>query len=320
MISRKLATSLILASLTLGGCAVVDRRADRREAQWEAQYPPTGQLVDVDGRKVHAEVFGHGPDLVLIHGASGNTRDFTFDLVGKLKDRYRVIVFDRPGLGWSDDLGDAGISPLVQADALRAAAAKLGVRHPIVLGQSYGGAVALAWALRDPQGPAALVILAGATMPWEGGLGPWYGVTASKVGGATIVPLLTAFAPLSRTEGIIETIFRPEPVPPGYAEYVGAPLTLRRDSFRTNARQVGNLKPYLWKMSAQYRSLDLPVELVHGLEDPIVPSQVHAEQIVHLLPNAHLTLIEGAGHMIHHTRQPEVIAAIDRAAARAGLR
>ncbi len=84
--------------------------------------------------------------MILIHGASGNTRDFTFDLAKRLDDRYRVIAFDRPGLGWSDSAGDAGVSPLVQADILRAAADQLGVRNPIVVGHSYGGAVAMAWA------------------------------------------------------------------------------------------------------------------------------------------------------------------------------
>ena len=311
---------LLLVAVVLGSCAAVNRRAQMREVAAEAAFPVSGRLIDVNGKKVHAEIAGHGPDLVLIHGASGNTRDFTFDLVARLTDRYRVIAFDRPGLGYSDDLGDAGVSPLVQADQLRAAAAQLGVHDPIVLGHSYGGAVAMAWALRDPSHTAALVIVSGATMPWPGGLGPWYAVTGSQVGAATVVPLISAFAPMSKAEDAIEGIFAPDPVPPGYGQYVGAPLTLRRASLRTNARQVGGLKPYVTLMSAHYHELTMPVEIVHGTADTIVPAQVHSEQLVKLLPNAHLTLLPGAGHMPHHTRQPAVIAAIDRAAARAGLR
>jgi hypothetical protein len=116
MTLRRLVTSLVLAALALGGCAAaVDRRAAAREAAAEARYPPTGQLLTVGGRTVHAQVSGQGPDLVLIHGASGNIRDFTFDLVARLDDRYRVIAFDRPGLGWSDDAGDTGVSPLIPA-------------------------------------------------------------------------------------------------------------------------------------------------------------------------------------------------------------
>ena len=316
-----MAASLILATVALGaGAAAIDSRAKRREAAAEAAYPPTGQVIEVGTTRVHAHLEGSGADLVLIHGASGNTRDFTFALVGLLKSRYRVIAFDRPGFGWSEDLGRDGLSPLAQADLLRAAAERLGVRRPIILGHSYGGAVAMAWALRDPGGPGALVILSGATMPWPGGLGPWYAVTSSRIGGATVVPMVTAFAPISRAEDTIESIFAPAPVPTGYASYVGVGLTLRRSTLRTNARQVNGLKPYLRAMTQGYPQLTLPVELVHGAADSIVPLSVHAEPLARLLPASRLTVLDQAGHMPHHSHPADVVAAIDRAAARAGLR
>jgi pimeloyl-ACP methyl ester carboxylesterase len=305
----------------LGGCAAaVDRRATAREAAAEAAFPPTGRFLEVDGRKVHADVSGSGPDVILIHGASGNTRDFTFDLAKRLDDRYRVIAFDRPGLGWSDDAGDAGVSPLVQADILRAAAGQLGVRDPVVVGHSYGGAVAMAWALRAPGDTAALVIVSGATMPWPGGLGGWYGLTSSRLGRATVVPLVTAFAPAARTDDAIAGIFAPDPVPAGYADHVGAGLTLRRETLSANARQVNGLRPHVVLMSENYASLRLPVEIVHGTADTIVPADIHAVPLSRLLPDAQLTLLPGTGHMPHHADPAAVVAAIDRAAARAGLR
>lgn len=316
MRSTRLALSLIAGVMVLGGCAAaVDSRATAREAAAEAAYPPTGRLLSVNGRQVHAHVQGSGPDLVLIHGASGNTRDFTHSLVARLARDYRVIAFDRPGLGWSDDLGQDGLSPIVQADHLRAAAAQLGVRRPIVLGHSYGGAVAMAWALRDAD-VRAVVAVSGATMPWPGGLGPWYAITSSAIGGATVVPLISAYASLDRAETAVAGIFAPAPVPAGYVDYVGAGLTLRRDTLRTNARQVNALKPHVQIMAQNYPRLTVPVEIVHGTADTIVPHKVHAVPLSETLPNARLTLIEGAGHMPHHSHPDAVIAAIRRAAAR----
>lgn len=313
MISRRLAISFLLAALAAGGCGVaVDRQASAREAAAEAAYPPTGRFVEVMGTRVHAVVQGQGPDLVLIHGASGSTRDFTFDLVEPLSRSFRVIALDRPGLGYSADLGPRGISPLVQADVLRAAADKLGVRRPIVLGHSYGGAVAMAWALRDPGGPRGLVIVSGATMPWPGRLGPWYAISSSQLGGATVVPLVAAYAPLGRAEDAVSVIFRPEAVPAGYVEHVGAGLALRRAQLRSNARQVNSLKAHLQVMAPNYGKLTLPVEVLHGTADTIVPADVHAVPLSQRLPNANLTLIEGGGHMIHHTRSEAVLAAIRR--------
>jgi pimeloyl-ACP methyl ester carboxylesterase len=109
-----------------------------------------GDFLTIDGHRVHYVVMGEGPDVVLVHGASGNTRDFTHALAGRLAERYRVIVMDRPGLGYTDRIDPQGASLAAQAGLLADAAAELGAERPIVFGHSYGGAVALAWALQRP--------------------------------------------------------------------------------------------------------------------------------------------------------------------------
>lgn len=315
MTSRRLAISLILSGMAVAGCGVaVDRKAAARERASEKTWPPTGQFLTVDGHRVHAHVEGQGPDVVLIHGAGGNTRDFTFDLVKRLSPRFRVIAFDRPGLGYSDDIGARGVSPTGQAEVLQAAARQLGVRNPIVLGHSYGGSVAMAWAVLDPANTRGLVLVAGATMPWEGGLDAWYHVTGGAVGGATIVPLLTAFVSEARTESALTGIFAPDPVPSGYGSWVGPGLTLRRSSLRANGRQVKALKENLIAMSPSYPTLPMPVELLHGTADRTVYATVHSIPLSKILPRATLTLIEGAGHMPHHSHPDLVVQSIDRIA------
>ena len=317
---RKTAILLALAVLGLGGCAaLVETQAERRAVSAERQFPPTGRLIEVNGQTVHADIRGSGPDLVLLHGASGNSRDFTFDLVERLQDRYRVITFDRPGLGWTDPLPQGNDDPRLQADLLRATADQLGATHPIVLGHSYGGAVAMAWALRDPDGPSALVLLAGATYPWEGELGGLSPFLASRLGAAT-APLISALAPKSAVESAIAEIFAPNPVPGGYDDYIGAGLTLRRDSLMANARQVAHLKPYLQRMAPLYPELTQPIEIVHGDADTTVGLDIHSRRMVREVPNAHLVVLKNVGHMPHHIAPNEIVAAIDRAAARAGLR
>jgi pimeloyl-ACP methyl ester carboxylesterase len=325
---RNVITILTTAAL-LGGCGVIlDRRADTRAAEAEAAYPPTGQFVSVNGQRVHAHIEGTGPDLVLIHGASGNTRDFTFAFVDRLKDDYRVIVFDRPGLGWSDRVSPefggafntAAESPAEQAAFLQAAADQLGVRNPIVLGHSYGGAVALAWGLARPADTAALVVVAGASNPWPGGLGALYGIASSAIGGATLVPLIAAFPPRRQVDGALDSIFAPQSPPEGYADYIGAGLTLRRETLRANARQVNSLRPHVVEMAARYSSLPMPVEIVHGTADDVVPIDIHSEPLARQIPGAVLTRLEGIGHMPHHAAPDAVEDAIHRAAARARLR
>lgn len=309
---------LLIGAATSGLTGATTRRIRRREAVAERDFPPTGRLLTVNGRRIHAHSEGAGPDLVLLHGASGNTREFTHGLIARLKHDFRVTAFDRPGLGWSDALPD-GDDPRAQARALQAAAAQIGLQAPMVLGQSYGGAVALAWALTAPETPA-LILVAGAAMPWAGGLGAWYRITANPLGNRAVIPLVAAFASRRRVIATLEEIFAPDPLPAGYADYAGAALTLRRATMRENARQVNGLLPHLRAMAPHYPQLTLPIEIVHGTADTIVPIAVHSHPFTQAVPSAALTLLDGAGHMPHHSRPEAVIAAIHRAAARAGLR
>lgn len=320
--------TLFTVAVLGGGTVLAGHRATQREVLAEAAFPPEGQLIEVAGRQVHAVVMGEGPDLVLIHGANGSTRDFTFGFADRLAADYRVLIFDRPGLGFTDRttadharaFARGAESPAEQAALLRAAAAALGAERPIVLGHSYGNAVALAWALDHPDNIAALVNVAGASMPWPGSLGALYSVGGTALGGGLLAPLVTAFAPQGVVEGIVDTIFEPNPTPNGYVDHIGAELSIRRDSFRANARQVNGLRPHIVAMSARYGTLSLPVEIVHGAADTIVPPAIHSERLVGLIEGANLTLLPGIGHMPHHSAPDDVIAAIHRAAERAGLR
>jgi pimeloyl-ACP methyl ester carboxylesterase len=310
MISMRLAASFLVAAVGLVG--VTHWRASAREAAAEAAYPPSGQFVMVDGRRLHYEMAGSGPDLVMIHGASGSLRDLTFSLRDQLTDRFRVTVVDRPGLGHSDPIAETSL--LAQAKHIKAGLSELGVTDPVVLGQSYGGSVALAWALDG--GPKALVLVASPSMPWPGTLDPWYRVTSTSFGRALAVPLASAFVPDSYVRSATEKVFAPDPMPEGYDAWLGAALTLRRQTLATNTAQVNALRAELVTMVPRYASLALPIELIHGTVDTVVPLDIHSSPVSELLPNATLTVIDGAGHMPHHTHAAAVVAAIDRAALR----
>lgn len=317
-----------IALLGLVFVATVQIAAYLRETRAEVTHPPLGQILDVNGTEVHALVMGEGPDLVMIHGAGGNMRDFTFDFAERLTDRYRVILLDRPGLGWTALPPDAsngawaseGTAPQVQAALLQGAADQLGVSNPIVLGHSFGGSVALAWALARPDDTAAVVMVAGVAQPWPGDLGPFYTVLGSPWGGALAVPLITAFTPRAYVKVSIDSIFAPQAAPQTYADYIGASLSMRRVTLRANVRQVNTLRPHMVAMKPEFPTLSMPFEIIHGDADDTVPLHVHAVPLSQQVPNANLTVLPGVGHMPHHVDPQAVADAIDRAAQRAGLR
>ncbi|WP_299686839.1 alpha/beta hydrolase [uncultured Tateyamaria sp.] len=318
---------ILLVAVIVITIGAVQYLAAKREREAAAAYPPQGQLLDVDGVTVHAEQVGTGPDVVLLHGASGNTRDWTFAFADRLKDRYRVTMLDRPGLGWTEHVAphharawsSAHANPTEQAQLLKAATDRLGVDTPIVVGHSFGGIVALAWALEFDD-LAGIVSVAGVANPWPGSLDWTYNLNGSAAGGGLAVPLFSAFVPEPYVKNIVANIFAPQTAPEGYLDHVGPALTLRRASMRANARQVNWLRPHVVEMSARYGQINVPVEIVHGDADSIVPLEVHSAKLPKQIGGANLRILPGVGHMPQHSHADEVIAAIDRAAQRAGLR
>jgi pimeloyl-ACP methyl ester carboxylesterase len=316
MTLMRLGLSALVAFGVIAGATVW--RANAREEQAVATAPAEGAFVTIGGLRVHYVMQGSGPDLVLLHGASGSLREFTFRLMPELAKSYRVLAFDRPGLGLSDALpaNDQGLA--AQARHLRAAAAALGVERPILFGHSYGGSVALAWALEDP--PPALVLASTPSLPWPGGLDPWYRINNSRPGRAVFVTLAAAWVPFTYVRNAIDAVFAPESAPQGYADHIGVAFSARRSVLATNVAQVNALRDQLVAMEPRYPTLTLPIEMVHGDADTIVPLAIHSGPLAARLASAHLTTLKGAGHMPHQTRTDVVIGAIDRAAARAGLR
>ncbi len=282
-------------------------------------------MLDVAGARIHAWEAGEGPAVVLLHGASGNLRDFTFDLAPRLARRFRVIAFDRPGLGHSGQLPGygahrlAGESPPEQARALAAAARSLSAERPIVVGHSYGGAVALAWALEAEA--AGLVLLGAVSNPWPGGLGLAYHLPASRLGALLAVPPIAAALPRRRLEAMVAGTFAPNPTPPGYAAHLGAGLALRPRALVANARQVTSLYPHVVAMARRYATeITCPVEILHGAEDRTVPADIHSRPLAGQIARARLTMLEGTGHMPHHAAPRRTEAAVLRVARAAGLR
>ena len=315
--AANLLISLAILFVAFGGFVLW--KARRHEASAEASHPPQGQFLDIDGQRVHVVIRGSGPDLVLIHGASGSTRDMTFELARHLEDRYRLLIFDRPGLGYTDRINRHGATITQQAELLSKAAAQLGAGKPIVAGQSYGGAVALAWAVHFPDRLSALVPIAAVSSIWKTPLDLYYRTVSHPWIGPLFIPFLTAFVRDSYVDKVMATVFEPQPEPEGYGSYFGPGLTLRRKSLRANALQRANLLGEIHALYPRYAEIKVPTEIIHGEEDNTVPAWNHAERLVTRIPNATLTLLPGIGHMPQHVAAADVAAAIDRAARRAGL-
>ena len=270
----------------------------------EAAYPPIGKIVPTSLGAVHAtdEGRGDGAPVILIHGASGNVRDWTFDITPRVAANRRVIAMDRPGFGYSERRGDEAWRPAHQARQLREASKAMGVEKPVVVGHSWGASVALAWALEAPEDVSGVVSVSGVTMPW-GGITPMLDALGF---GSLIAGLYTRRITRTAEEGgverFIQRAFRPQQPPSGYLDYVGAPLALRAKTLEANAEDLAKTNPAVAEISKGYGELNIPVEIMHGDADWLLDIDQHGVALANRLPNARLTPLPDVGHMAHHAR------------------
>jgi len=137
-----------VAILALSG-AIYQGVSDKLDAK---KYPPIGQLVDIGGGcKMHLYVTGSGgPTVVLDAGLGCNALGWSL-VQPELAKFTRVVSFDRPGNGWSDE------SPLDRTSQnivteLQTALRKANIPGPyIVVGHSFGGLNAQLFANLDPE-------------------------------------------------------------------------------------------------------------------------------------------------------------------------
>jgi hypothetical protein len=148
--------AIVVTAGVLAATALVNRQLAKRA---ERRHRPIGQFLDVDGIRLHYLERGEGDPLILLHGNGSMIEDFeTSGLIDMAARRHRVIVFDRPGYGYSERPRGTIWTPEGQADLLHRALNHLGVARATVLGHSWGTSVAIALALQYRKAVRGLVL------------------------------------------------------------------------------------------------------------------------------------------------------------------
>lgn len=118
-------------------------------------------FFDAEGAKLvpNGPVMREKPTLILLHGGPGFDHSIYKPAYSALAEYTQIVYLDHRGNGRSDDGSREGWSLAQWGDDVRAFCDVLGIERPIVLGVSFGGMVALAYATRHPTHPAKLVLI-----------------------------------------------------------------------------------------------------------------------------------------------------------------
>lgn len=255
------------------------------------------RFVEAAGVSAHVETWGAGDPVFLIHGASSHIGTWEPTIVPLLKNEFLVAAYDRPGMGYTTDRPAGSDTLAVQAKVAADVIEKLGLKKPVVIAHSWGGAVALRLALDRPDLVGGLVLIAPVAYDWPGGV-DWYNYwSANPLSGWLFNNIVAQpFADASVRSGMAGA-FTPNLPPNGWLEAANVSLAARPESLRANGEDLVAAKREVIGQQARYPEIKMPVAILVGDSDRVVSPSIHAMQLARVLPNARIDVLAGVGHL-----------------------
>jgi proline iminopeptidase len=260
-------------------------------------------FVDVDGAKLVPNGMGmrERPTIILLHGGPGVDHTLFRAFYEWLREIAQVVYYDHRGNGRSEDGPHERWNLDQWADDLRALCAVLGIERPIVFGTSFGGFVALNYAIRYPEHPARLVLTS----------------TRAHV---NVERVFAAFERIggAQARAIAECGFT-DPTPENLEAYVRVcfplynqcPIPTEVMARVTQRLEVAEHFTRERELRFDYRGrlgeIECPVLLLSGELDPVVPIEDAEELAAGLQADlVRFIRVPDAGHMLA-ADQPEIV-------------
>ncbi len=256
------------------------------------------QHVEIHGHDLGYRMAGEGPAILLIHGIAGSSGAWR-EVMPALARRYTVIAPDLLGHGQSaKPAGDYSLG--AYANVLRDLLGVLEIPRATVVGQSFGGGVAMQFCYQNPERCARLVLVD------SGGLGrevSWLLRFMALPGSEYLMPIIfpsfvrrpgNGLGRILHSHGI--RMARQGEMWRSYASLTDA--TNRQSFIRTIRSVIDPGGQTVSAMDRLYLTQQVPTMIIWGGHDAIIPVS-HAHEAHAAIPNSRLEIIADAGHFPH---------------------
>jgi pimeloyl-ACP methyl ester carboxylesterase len=274
------------------------------------QALPGGRTLKTAGGDIYVKEWGNpaGNPVLMIHGTTSHLEEFVVSLGPMLAPDYRLIAYDRPGMGRSTRRPPNAEKLSVQAQTAADVIKQLKLDRPVIVAHSYGGAVGLRLGLDHPELVSGLVLLSPASHPWGGGAPIFYTLQAAPVVGEIATTLSWPFSKGIATSSLRSRVFAPQPMPDDYFETAGVKLALRPAQMRASSKDFAALPAELELQAPRYGELNMPIAIIAGRDDNVIPASLMEKANASRRPfaNSHFTLLPGVGHAPQHAR-PDLV-------------
>jgi pimeloyl-ACP methyl ester carboxylesterase len=284
----------------VGGLIALKMLTRAREVSWEdfadkIHHPENSHFVEVDGVTVHYQEFGErsNPTLILIHGYTAST--YVWQTVAPMlaEENFHVVAVDLLGFGFSEKPAWFEYSIVSQARMIERFMDRLGIGRAILVGSSYGGAVASTVALDYPERVEKLVLVS-AVINDEAKNNRLLKLTALRGVGEIVSPFLLD------SKRFLRYRMRRTIAPANHhliteerVASVGNPLRAKNahHSVLTSARK--------WdanRIENDAHLINQPTLLIWGEDDNVIPVR-NGEKLYDSILNSRLVVLKDCGHV-----------------------
>ena len=262
----------------------------------ETEKPEIGATADAAGVKTNYLEAGKGPDVVLIHGSGpGVTAYANWRLViPALAEDFHVVAPDMVGFGYTERPEDVEFGVQTWADQTVGLMDSLGIQKAHVVGNSFGGAIALRIATQHPDRVDRMVLMGsmGVDFPITEGLDRVWGYEPSFENMRKVLDVF-AFDRKLVPDELAEVRYRAS-MQPGFQESFAAMFPAPRqrwvDAMRTPDEDIRKLA---------HRTL-----IIHGREDQVIPVETTIK-LMQLVDNGDVHVFSHCGHWVQIERNAD---------------
>ena len=256
-----------------------------------------GEYIEASGYRTHYHETGNGEVLLFIHGSGpGVTAWANWRLaIPVFAEHYRVLAPDVLGFGYSDRPAGIAYGKDVWVEHLIAFLDAKGVTKCHIVGNSMGGGLAIALAVKRPDLVDRMVLMgsSGVPFPITPGLEAVWGYEPGREAMRTLIAEYFAYDASIASDSLVELRYAASMQPgfqDSYSRMFPPPRQNGVDDLATPAADIKRIKAQTL--------------LVHGREDKVLPLAVSYE-LFSLLPNAQLHVFGHCGHWTQIERMAE---------------
>jgi 2-hydroxymuconate-semialdehyde hydrolase len=264
-----------------------------------------GKYIEVRGIKTHYHEDGNGEPLLLIHGSGpGVSAWANWRLVFPiLSQHYHLYAPDVVGFGYTERPKDIQYSVNVWVEHMIDFIETMNLGKISIIGNSMGGALALHIANRRPDLVKKLILMGsvGIEFPITEELDAVWGYTPSFENMRKLIATFSNDQSMADNDNLVEMRYQAS-IQEGFQEAFSAMFPAPRQ------RHVNALA----LTEEQLGEIDIPVLLIHGREDRIIPLEKTSWNLSQIIPNAQLHVFPNCGHWVQIEKtQPFIGQAIE---------